>query len=205
VSTVVLVLQGLLALFVVVLCARWIWRMVIAAPLDAELLAQAVEAALSAGEMGLGRRLVEACLPAWPAAFALPAITALEHGEPVAPALGETEIALEHALGRGQDTMRALARMASPLALMAIILELGRAGTDRGLHALQRGLPLRLALDHSLVAFALGLGTTLVALTALGIARRSAHSIRHAHAKLTRIISEHAASAPRFTSPRAAL
>jgi hypothetical protein len=69
--------------------------------------------------------------------------------------------------------------MASPLAFIGVIVEAGRAfGGGEGLIALQRGLAVSIALQRSLFIFALGMGTTLVCVSAAAIIQRRALALR---------------------------
>lgn len=69
--------------------------------------------------------------------------------------------------------LRSLARMALPLAFLGGILQLSAAfGGGQGLIALQRGLAEHIALQSALLAFSIGLGTSLFCGAAAGLLHR---------------------------------
>lgn len=200
-----LVAQALLAALVLVIAARGMWALLFVAPLELPVFRAALSTALGAGQLGLGRALCEACLPAYAARHALDGLSALERGAPLGPVLDESRLVLEHALERGRGPLRALGRMATPLSFITIIVELGHAGSDRGLRALQRGLPLRMALDHALDALALGVATLLVAAAALAILRRAAQGSHQALAAVSQTLTSAAGAPAGFTAPHTAV
>jgi hypothetical protein len=199
------VAQGLLAAAVVTLAARSSWKLLFVAPLDLAVFREALVTAVAGGQLALGRALCEACYPAFAARHALAGIDAMERGAPLVPALDESRMELEQRLAQGLPALRGLARMASPLAFITIILELGHAGSDRSLRALSRGLPLRVALDHALDALVLGVSTFIVAAAALSILRRAARSLQHALWSLSPALVAAAGDASAFTPPRTAV
>ncbi len=200
------VAQGLLAALVLAIAARGMWALLFVAPLDLATFREALATAVDSGQLALGRALCEACLPALAARHALEGLSALERSSPLGPALDDSRLVLEHVLEQGRAPLRALGRMATPLAFITIIVELGHAGSDRGLRALQRGLPLRIALDHALDALALGVGTLLVAAAAQAILRRAAGDLQRALAVVNQILNTaSAAGVAGFTAPHTAV
>src|SRR5687767_4068491 len=65
--------------------------------------------------------------PAAAAELALAALLALEAGEDVRSVLDETQVSMRHHLGSGRDEVVVLGRIASPLALIGVIIELSPA------------------------------------------------------------------------------
>jgi hypothetical protein len=197
--------QALLAMAVLGLAVRGLWALLFVAPLDLAPFREALAMAVGSGQLGLGRALCEASRPALVARHALVGLDALQRGAALLPALEESRLELEHGLDCGQTALRALGRMATPLSFITIIIELGQASGDRSLRALQRGLPLRAALDHALDAFALGLSTTIVAMAALSILRRAARTQEVALGAVVPLLAAPAARSSAFTPPRTAV
>jgi hypothetical protein len=200
------VAQGLLAALVIAIAGRGLWALLFVAPLDLASFRAALATAVERGQLGLGRALCEACLPALAARHALEGLSALERRSPLGPALDESRFVLEQVLEQGRGPLRALGRMATPLSFITIIVELGHAGSDRGLRALQRGLPLRMALDQALDALALGFATLLVAAAALAILRRAARDLQRALAVVGQVLNTASgAGVAGFTAPHTAV
>jgi hypothetical protein len=185
-------LQLLVAVAAAVLIARGFKRLALDAAIDAEAFCASVEAALSASQLALCARICRACLPALAAALALEACTAMESGqggEHVRARVDERRFELERGLGDQLDAIRTLGRMASPLAFIGVILELGRAlSGGHGILALQRGAAESLGLTRALFTFSIGLGTTAVCLSALVLLRRRVRGLRGDLARTARMV-----------------
>jgi hypothetical protein len=183
-------LQLLLASAALGLGARTLRVLLFEAPLDTRAFLGALAPALEAGQLELARSLAQACLPAWAARLATQGIAALVERSDVRMALDEGRADLELGLGQDRDVLVVLGRMASPLAFIGIIVETGRAlGGGEGLSALQRGLPVTIALQRSLLTFAIGVATTIACFTAAGIARRQAQALQRDLERVTSVIS----------------
>ena len=191
-------LQLLLFASALGLIARRLYVLLFQAPLDTRAFLSALETALSAHQLDLARSLAEACAPAWSARLALAGLTELERGASPASALDEAHAELAHGLARGRDALVASGRIASPLAFIIVIVETGKAlHGGEGLIGLQRGLALSVALQRSLLAFAIGLATSLVCFAAAGIVQRRALAIS---ADLERVANAVARSAAMWGS-----
>jgi hypothetical protein len=174
-TTAVNVLQAALLLFALWTFALRARVVLFEARLDRKAFLTELRAALEAEQHEQARRLAEGCLPAWPARIALTGLHAIAARRSVQAAVEEERAELLHRAPLGIATLRALARMAPPLAFIGVVCELGRAlGGGYGLAALQRGLPERLALERSLVTFAIGVGTCLFAISAARTLSRAA-------------------------------
>jgi biopolymer transport protein ExbB/TolQ len=174
------------AVWMIGLRIRLLW---FEAPLDTGTFIEALTAAVSGHQLGLARRIAAACSPAWVANLAASALAAIEvgRGDSIDAVIEETRSHLRQSAFRGHATIAALGRMASPLALIGVVLELGHAfHGDGGLLGLQRGLPMRLALERSLLTFALGLATSVVCFVAVGALQRGARELDR---DLTRVVS----------------
>jgi hypothetical protein len=183
-------LQLLLAAVALGLSARTLRVLLFQAPLDTRAFLTALAPALEAGQLTLARSLALACAPAWPARLAQRGVDELAEGRDPRAALDEARADLELDLGQGREALLVLGRMASPLAFIGIIVETGRAlGGGEGLAALQRGLPQTIALQRSLLAFAIGVATTIVCLTAAGVARRQAQALKRDLERVAHAIS----------------
>jgi hypothetical protein len=181
VTTAVNVLQVLLLGLVVWTFARRARALLFAGRLDRKLFAGALREALGAGQRELARSLARACLPAWPARMAVHGLEAIETRANLHAVLEEQRLDLLHAAPAGIATLRSLARMATPLAFIGVISELGRAlGGGYGLAGLQRGLPERMAIERGLLTFALGIGTTVLALAAARVLARGVEELARA-------------------------
>lgn len=183
-------LQLLLATAALGLGARTLRVLLFRAPLDTRAFLSALAPALEARQLELARSLAQACLPAWAARLALQGVSELAHGHDPGVALDETRADLEIGLGQGRDALVVLGRMSSPLAFIGVIVETGRAlGGGEGLAALQRGLPVTIALQRSLLTFAIGVATTIACFTAAGIARRQAQALQRDLERVASVIS----------------
>jgi hypothetical protein len=183
-------LQLLLAGAALGLGARTLRVLLFQAPLDARAFLGALAPALEAGQLELARSLAQACLPAWAARLALQGIDALAERGDVGIALDEGRADLEIGLGQDRDALIVLGRMASPLAFIGIIVETGKAlGGGEGLSALQRGLPVTIALQRSLLTFAIGVATAIACFTAADIARRQAQALQRDLERVASVIS----------------
>jgi len=90
--------------------------------------------------------------------------------DPEAPVLHDELCARQY---DGVLPLRSLARMALPLAFLGGILQLSAAfGGGQGLIALQRGLAEHIALQSALLAFSIGVGTSLFSAAAAGLLQR---------------------------------
>lgn len=188
-------LQLLLAAAALGLAARTLRVLLFQAPLDTRAFLTALAPAIEARQLELARSLAQACLPARAARLALSAVSEIEGGHDPRVALDEASADLEVGLEQGRDALVVLGRMASPLAFIGIIVETGKAlGGGEGLAALQRGLPVTIALQRSLLTFAIGLATTIACLTAAGVARRQALALRHDLERVASVISRAAAA-----------
>lgn len=191
-------LQLLLATASAALIALRMRALLFEAPLDASAFTGALATALDAGQVGLARALADACAPAWPARLAASGLARLERGEAPDAALEETQLELEHAAFRGLAPIVTLGRMASPLAFIGIIVEIGRAfGGGTGLAGLQRGLVASTALERALFTFALGLGTFLVCFAAIAMLTRRARALREDLRRVAALIARSGASSER--------
>ncbi len=147
--------------------------------LDIHSFVAALRTAMAGGQLALARALAEACKPAWAARLAACGLAELEAARDPRPALEELQGELEQAASRGRDMLLALGRMASPIALIGVIVEMGNAAHGGGgLLGLQRGLVARIAMQRAVLTVALGLGTSAVCFVAAAILQRSAATLR---------------------------
>lgn len=197
-TTAVNVLQAALLLFAFWTFALRARVVLFEARLDRKAFLAALRAALQGDQHAQAMRLAEGCLPAWPARIALSGLQAIAARRSVQAAVEEERFELLHRAPLGIATLRALARMAPPLAFIGVVCELGRAlGGGYGLAALQRGLPERLALERSLVTFAIGVGTFLFAISAARALNRGAADLTSATADVASALDRTAADADR--------
>jgi len=141
----------------------------------------ALRAALDAGQPGLARALAQACRPALAARLALDGLLALDSGADATRALDHARAELLAELSRGRGLIVVLGRVANPIALIFVIVELGIAAHGgEGLIGLQRGLAARVALQRSLLTFSLGFSTSLLCFAAAAILQRATSGLRSA-------------------------
>jgi len=178
-------LQIALVAGVILLIARRMRTLLFEAPVDTKPFLEALEAAVAARQLGLARQIAEACAPAWPARLASRGLAELELGAPARPVMEEAQLDFEAEAGRGLGAIVAFGRMASPLAFIGVIVEIGRA-FGSGMEGLQRGLLASRALERSLFTFALGVGTFAICFAAATILQRRARRLR---ADLQRVAS----------------
>ena len=172
-------LQIVLAAGAGAIIVRRIRALLFQAPLDATPFLDALESAIAGGQLALARRIAEACAPAWPARLASRALTERDRADAEQAAIEETESDLAASASRGLGAIVALGRMASPLAFIGVILEIGRAfGGGSGLEGLQRGVVASRALERSLFTFTLGAATFAVCFVAATILQRRARRLR---------------------------
>jgi hypothetical protein len=184
-------LQVLVAIAALTWIVRRLQVLLFEAPLDASAFVPALATALEAGQIALASNLAAACEPAWPARLARLALVEIERGRNPRNALDETYADLESALWQGRDAIVVLGRMATPVAFIGVIVQTGLAlGGGEGLAGLQRGLPASIALQRSLLAFSIGLSTTIVCLTAAATIQRHARALRRDLDRVSRVIAE---------------
>lgn len=185
-TTVVNLLQVLLLAFGAWTFAQRARAVLFAGSLDRKLFIPALREAIAGDRLAVARTLSEACLPAWPAAMALRGLDAIAARSNLHAALEEQRLELLHVAPAGISTLRALARMAPPLAFIGVLSELGQAlGGDHGLAALQAGLPERLAIERALLTFALGISTTVLAVVAVRVLTRGVQELGRAAADVS--------------------
>ena len=164
--------------------------------LDRRPFVAALRDALAGKRLGEANALCRACLPAWPAAMALRALDATSARSSLHAALEEQRLELLHVAPAGIATLRALARMAPPLAFIGVLSAMGEGlAGEHGLAALQRGLPERLAIERAALTFALGIGTTLLAVTAVRVLTRGVQELSRAVADVAASFEQNALDA----------
>ncbi|MDD9937556.1 MAG: MotA/TolQ/ExbB proton channel family protein [Myxococcales bacterium] len=185
-------LQAVLFLVAAFEIARRVRVLLFEAALDGRTFCAALAPALQAGQLALAARLARACAPAWPARLASVAIEALCGDSSLADAreqIDRTRFELEQDSAEGLAAIATFGRIAPPLAFIGIIVELGRAfGGGHGLLALKHGAAAQLALERSVLSFALGLGTAIVCVAAAVLLRRRARELREDLAQVARTI-----------------
>jgi len=131
------------------------------APCDARGLTPAIEIALRGGQRALASALAQACHPAWLAQAWTAGLGTPPSGSAPRKAVEEVHFDLVAQAAEGLRRLSSVARIASTLAFLAIVLELASAfNGGHGLLALQRGLVERLAVEGALLSFAIGLATS---------------------------------------------
>jgi biopolymer transport protein ExbB/TolQ len=167
--------QLLLAAVALALIAERFRTLFYRARLDPGPFLQALQEELSAGRLHAARLLAQAGRPAWLAELAHAVLQAEQAGEGVDVAAEETCSDLSDEAARRIYVINGLARVATPLALLGVILELTGALAHRsGLQALQAGLLENTALSRALATLAIGIATTAVCFVASTMLRKRA-------------------------------
>lgn len=185
-------LQLVLVIAAAGLIGRGLRRLGFEAPLDGRAFAEAIEVALTAGQIGLARRVAAACEPAWPARLAQAGLAELETrgAEASGPVLEDLRAELTQHAWAGLRTLATLGRMASPLAFIGIILEFGHGlGGGVGIEGLQRGYAMSAALSRAVLTFSLGVSTLLLCLAGVGILQRRARALTEDLQRVVRTIA----------------
>lgn len=182
-------LQLLLAASAVYLTVRRAKMLCFDAPLDGDAFCEALETALAAEQVGLARRIAASNEPAWPAQLARLGLD--EGGGPEGAArLDEQLTRYEETAWNGLRALVSLGRMASPLAFIGVVIEIGRAyGGGSGIEGLQRGGAVSAALERSIFTFALGMSTLTLCMASLGVLRGRARAVTRDLRRVARIVS----------------
>lgn len=168
-------LQCALATFAFGLICWRLRALLASAALDAAPFARVLGDDLRAGRTSEALRVARALEPAAAARLACAALGELEQGGDARGQLEQTHAELRAALLRGRDEILTLGRMASPLALIGVIVELADASgrLPRALtspHAERAAA----ALERATLAFALGMATLAVCACAASLIQRRA-------------------------------
>jgi hypothetical protein len=151
------------------------------AQLDTDAFLDAFETALGSRQLELALHIAESCAPAFAARLATCALSNVEQPRLTKATIEATQGDLARAAFNGRAAIATLGRMAGPLALIGVILEIGTAlHGGEGLAGLQRGFAMRIALQRSVLTFVLGLATSLVCFAAAAILQRNARQLVHA-------------------------
>ncbi len=154
---------------------------------------EALREDLQAGRTKAAIALAEAGRPAWVAELAHAVLRVEANGERSEGVADEVCADRRDEAGRRVYAVHGLARVATPLALLGVILELTSAlGVRGGLQALQAGLVESEALSHALCTLAIGIATSAVCFAASGMLRKRAVALVR-DLKRTREILEDAA------------
>ncbi len=182
-------LQLLLALGAVYLTARRAKTLCFEAPLDGNAFCDALETALAARQPALARRIAACCEPAWAARLASAGLA--EAGGPESAArLDEQLTRFEEAAWSGLRALVTLGRMASPLAFIGVVIEIGRAyGGGSGIEGLQRGGAVGGAIERSIFTFAIGMSTLWLCMTSVGLLRGRARAVTRDLRRVARIVA----------------
>jgi biopolymer transport protein ExbB/TolQ len=167
------IVQLVLALGALVMIAERLGAILFRVRIDTPRYLGALRDRLDAGEIHSARRLAEAGRPAWAAELVHAVLKAESEGESLEFAAAETLSLLDAEAGKRLYAIHGIARIASPFALMGVILQLAEGFAGRGsLSSLQAGLVESQALEHALVTLMIGLATTTVCFVAAAMLRR---------------------------------
>ncbi len=183
--------QLVLAALALALVAERFWVVLFRAKLDTGAYMRGLKARLLEGDVQAALRLAEAGRPAWVAQFAHAMLKAKIAGENVDMASADAWAELREEAGKRLYAIHGLARMASPLALMGVILQLAEGfGEGERLTGLQAGLVESLALERALVTLVLGLATSGVCFVAAGILRKNVRQAMKDLERMSRALGE---------------
>ena len=169
-------LQLLLAAVALALIAERFRSLFYRARIDAGPYLAALRYDLQAGRIHAARELAETGRPAWIPELVHAVLRAETDGEQAEGVADEVCANRRDDAGRGIYLLHGLARAATPLALLGVILELSSAlsGRGAGLQALQAGSVQNIALSRALSTLAIGIATSAVCFVASGMLRKRA-------------------------------
>jgi biopolymer transport protein ExbB/TolQ len=166
-------MQVIFAAFALALICERLWDVLFRRQIDAESFTKAIHSALVAERVEVASRLVEAAQPAWLAQFASVILRARTEGTRIEIAITDAWQQLQEEISKGIYLIYGFARVASPLALLVVILQLAAGFTGKhDLTALQLGLAQSRAIGHAIVTLAIGLATSSVCYVGGGILRK---------------------------------
>lgn len=146
--------------------------------LDAKPYVEALRSAILEERLDAAQRLVEAARPAWVAEFAHALLNARSERRCVEIALADAWQQIREEIGKGIYVVFGFARIAPPLALFGVILQLAAGFTSRNsLAALQPGFVESRAIENAVVTLVIGLGTSTVCFVGGGILRRHVRKV----------------------------
>ena len=168
-------LQLLLAAVALALIAERFHTLFYRARIDAGPYLEALREELRAGRTKAARALAEAGRPAWVAELVHAVLKADADGDHAESVADEVCADRRDQAGRRIYAVHGLARVATPLALLGVILELTGALAGRGgSEAFQAGLVRNAALSRALFTLAIGIATSAVCFVASGMLRKRA-------------------------------
>lgn len=168
-------LQLVLAAGVVAIVAERCRTLLFRAPIETGPWLRAVRAALEDGDREAARALIDAARPAW---VAEAAHRALHEGSDDVEPLDDLLADYRYEAFRRLRALRILASAGTASGLLGGILEvIWLFRGDHGLMALEAGRVERIALEHALLAIAMGAAISVFAFASLGILRRAATAL----------------------------
>jgi biopolymer transport protein ExbB/TolQ len=166
-------LQGIFAALAFALICERLWDVLFRRQIEAKPFIEAIRSALMAERPDAARRLVEEARPAWVAQFAAFILHARTEDTRLEIAIADAWQQLQNEISKGIYLVYGFARIASPLALLGVILQLAAGfGSRRDLATLQLGLAQSQAIEHALVTLTIGLATSSVCYVGGGILRK---------------------------------
>jgi biopolymer transport protein ExbB/TolQ len=161
------------AAFALVLICERLWDVLFRRQIDAKPLIEAIHSALLAERLGAAYRLAEAARPAWLARFATDILQGRTDGTRVEIVIADAWEQLQEEISKGIYLIYGFARIASPLALLGVVLQLAAGFSGkRDLTALQLGLAQSRAIEHAIVTLTIGLATSSVCYVGGAILRK---------------------------------
>ncbi len=146
--------------------------------LDAKPYIEALRSAVYEERFDAAHRLVDAARPAWIADFALAIMNARSEGVCVEIAIADAWQQIREEIGKGIYLIMGLARIAPPLALFGVILQLAAGFTSRGsVAALQAGMVESRTIESAIVTLIIGLGTSTICFVGGGILRKHVRKV----------------------------
>lgn len=159
--------------------------------LDAKPYIEALRSAIFEERLDAASRLVDAGRPAWIAELAFALLNARSQGTCVEIAIADAWQQIREENGKGIYLIMGFARVAPPLALFGVILQLAAGFASRSdLVALQSGLVESRAIESAIVTLMIGLGTSTVCFVGGGILRKHVRKVNRELERVYRSLEE---------------
>jgi biopolymer transport protein ExbB/TolQ len=159
--------------------------------LEAKPYIEALRSAVLEERFDAAHRLVDAARPAWVAEFAHALLNARNEGVCVEIAVADAWQQTREEIGKGIYLIMGFARIASPLALFGVILQLAAGFASRSsVAALQAGMVESRAIESAIVTLMIGLGTSTICFVGGGILRKHVRKVDKELERMSRSLEE---------------
>ncbi|MBN1654662.1 MAG: hypothetical protein JXA30_12900 [Deltaproteobacteria bacterium] len=184
-------LQLLFAVGALALVGKRFHEVLFQKQLDAKPYIEALQSEVFEERLGAAEQLIRAARPAWIAELASVFFRARTEGTSVEIAVADAWQQLREETSKGIYIIVGFARIAPPLALFGVILQLAAGFTgNQGLTALQSGLIESRAIESAIVTLMIGIGTSTVCFVGGGILRKHVRKVDKELEQVSRALEE---------------